>query len=268
VAEALTPVVRYAQIARMWVRASRAYPVSWALLLVGGFLINVIEFVGIWILFQNVGDLGGFTLREVAFLYGGTGVAFALADMVVGRAERLGQMIRLGRLDQMLVRPVPLLVQVCADEFALRRISRVVQAALVLAWGCGAVDWTPTRLLLTVLMVDSATVILTALVIALACIQFWTIDAAEVANAFTYGGNTVTAYPLSIFPGELVKALTFVVPLAFVNWYPSLYVLDHPDPLGYPGWTQWLSPAVAALFVAVAALVWRAGVRSYRSTGS
>ncbi|QIG45903.1 transporter [Nocardioides anomalus] len=252
----------------MWVRASRAYPVSWAMLVVGGFLINIIEFVGIWILFQNVDDLGGFTLRQVAFLYGGTGVAFALADLVAGRAERLGQMIRLGKLDQMMVRPVPLLVQVCADEFALRRVSRVAQAAVVLAWGCGAVDWTAPRLLLTVLMVASATVIFVAVFVALACVQFWTIDAAEVANAFTYGGVTVTAYPLSIFPGELVKALTFVVPLAFVNWYPSLYVLGEPDPLGYPGWTQWLSPAVAVLFTAVAAVVWRAGVRSYRSTGS
>ena len=70
------------------------------------------------------------------------------------------------------------------------------------------------------------------LFIGLACIQFWTTDSAEVANAFTYGGNTVTSYPLSVFPHALVKTLTFVVPLAFINWYPSLYVLGRTDPLG------------------------------------
>ena len=52
----------------------------------------------------------------------------------MGRIERLGQMIRLGKLDQMMVRPVPLLIQVCADQFALRRLSRIAQAALVFAW--------------------------------------------------------------------------------------------------------------------------------------
>jgi ABC-2 type transport system permease protein len=62
--------------------------------------------------------------------------------------------------------------------------------------------------------------------------------------------------------------LTFVVPIAFINWYPSLHILGRPDPLGYPDWTQWLSPLVAAVLVALAALVWRSGVRSYRSTGS
>ena len=130
----LRPLTRYVQISALWVRASRAYPVSWWMLVVGGFLITGVEFVGIWILFQNVDDLGGFTLQEVAFLYGGSGIAFAVADLFVGRIERLGQMIRLGKLDQMMVRPVPLLIQVCADEFALRRLSRIAQAALVLGW--------------------------------------------------------------------------------------------------------------------------------------
>ena len=102
-------------------------------------------------------------------------------------------------------------------------------------------------MLLTILMLVAATVIFTAVFIALACIQFWTIDSAEVANAFTYGGNTVTSYPLTIFPSEVLKAMTFVLPLAFVNWYPSLHVLGREDPLGYPDWTQWLSPLVAAL---------------------
>ena len=86
--EALT---RYVQISALWIRASRAYPVSWWMLVVGGFLITGVEFVGIWILFQNVTDLGGFDLHEVAFLYGSTGVAFAVADLFVGRIERLAR---------------------------------------------------------------------------------------------------------------------------------------------------------------------------------
>src|SRR3712207_8213453 len=47
----------------------------------------------------------------------------------------------------------------------------------------------------------------------------------EFANAFTYGGATVTQYPLSIFPREVLVGLTFVIPVAFVNWYPCLYLL-------------------------------------------
>ena len=63
--------------------------------------------------------------------------------------------------------------------------------------------------------------------------------------------------------------MTFVVPIAFVNWYPSLYVLGREDPFGLPGLdSSSLSPLVAAAMVAVTMLVWRTGVRHYRSTGS
>jgi ABC-2 type transport system permease protein len=73
---------------------------------------------------------------------------------------------------------------------------------------------------------------------------------------------------MTIYPAEAVKALTFIVPITFVNWYPSLYILDRPDPLGLPTAAQFAAPVAAAALVAVAVVVWRAGVRRYRSTGS
>ncbi|NUR28222.1 MAG: transporter, partial [Catenulispora sp.] len=71
-----------------------------------------------------------------------------------------------------------------------------------------------------------------------------------------------------IFGKEIVRAVTFVVPLAFVNYYPALFVLGKPAPLGLPSWIGLLSPLVAAVMVGLAALGWRAGLRRYRSTGS
>ena len=261
-------LARYGQITRMWVRASRAYPLSFWMLMSGSFLLTGIDFVGVWILFANVDELGGLGFHEVAFLYGSSGLGIAVADLLVGQIEGLGQLIRLGKLDQMMVRPVPLLVQVCAEEFPIRRVGRLTQAAVVFGWACAYVDWSPDRAVVAVLMVVSGSAIFVALFIGFASVQFWTAETAEVANAFTYGGNAATSYPLTVFPADVVKALTFVLPIAFVNWYPGLYVLGLDDPLGYPVWVQWLSPAVAATLLLLTTLVWRAGVRSYRSTGS
>jgi ABC-2 type transport system permease protein len=261
-------LLRYGQITAMWARASRAYPASFWMLMTGSFVITSIDFVAVIILFANIDNLGGFDFHEVAFLYGSSGIAIAVADLFVGQVERLGQLIRLGRLDQMMVRPVPLLVQVCAEEFPMRRLGRLTQAILVFAWACTYVEWSPERAFVATQMVLSGCAIFVSLFVALACIQFWTTESAEVANAFTYGGNAVTSYPLTIFPNEVVKALTFVVPIAFVNWYPGLYVLGREDATGYPVWALWLSPVVAALLVGLTALVWRTGVRQYRSTGS
>ena len=260
--------VGYWRIAAMWVRASLAYRTSFWMLTAGAFVLGGLDFVGIWILFHTVDSLGGFTLPEIGFLYGASGLGLAFADLLVGRIERLGQMIRLGSLDTMLVRPVPLLAQVCADEFALRRFARVAQAGLVLGWSATYVAWDPGKVALTAVMVVSGSVIFFSIFIGFACVQFWTADSSEVANAFTYGGNTITQYPLTVYPDAVVKGLTFVMPLAFVNWYPALHVLGREDPFGMPTWLQFASPLAALVSAVVAGLVWRAGVRHYRSTGS
>ena len=258
----------YSDIARLWVRAALSYPTSFALMLVSGFLITGLDFVGLWLMFTHLTTLGGFSLVEIALLYGASSVGLRIADMLIGSVEQIGRHIRTGRLDQMLTKPVPLLVQVCADEFALRRFGQITQAVIVFAWGCFAVEWTPSRVLVAVLMVISSGVIFFGLFVAFSCVQFWTTDSTEFANAFTYGGNTITQYPLSIYPAELTKSLTFLLPIAFVNWYPCLYLLDRDDPFGLPSWLQFCSPVAAAVVLAGSLLAWRTGVRHYTSTGS
>jgi ABC-2 type transport system permease protein len=258
----------FVRISRMWVRASLEYPVSFAMLTVGGVFSTGVDFLGIWVMFSHLTTYGGFGLREMAFLYGTSSMGIGLADLAVGNVERIGQQIRLGRLDAMMTRPVPLLVQVCADQFALRRLSRVAQALVVLGWASWTVDWTPLRALVLVLMVVSGAVIFFGLFVTFSSIQFWTADASEFANAFTYGGATVLQYPLTVFPREIALGLTFVLPLAFVNWYPSLYILGRSGLSDLPGWLQFASPVAAVAMTVVTAFVWRAGVRHYTSTGS
>jgi ABC-2 type transport system permease protein len=264
------PLQAYVLLATAWIRVSMSYRGSFAILTVGQFFITGLDFVAILIMFANVDSLGGFGLAEIAFLYGGSSLALGLADLALGNIERLGTRIRMGTLDAMLVRPVPLFAQMCADEFALRRLGRITQAAVVFGWSLTAVevDWTPARVLMVPYLVVFGLLIYLAIFTLGAAFQFWTIDASETANAFTYGGNTLTQMPLTIYPVQAIKALTFVFPIAFVNWYPSLYILDRPDPLGMPTVTQFASPVAALALGIVAALAWHSGVRRYRSTGS
>ena len=262
------PVATYGDMALLWIRAEVSYPASFTMLVLGSMLINGLDFVGIAMMFSSIGSLGGFGLREIALLYGATGIGIGVADTVVGSVGRIGEFVRTGRLDQMLTKPVPLLVQVCADRFTLRRLGRITQASAVLVWALPIVEWTPARVLVALVMVASSSALFFGLFVLFSCVQFWTTDASELANAFTYGGNTLTQYPLTIFPRELAIALTVVLPIAFVNWYPCLYLLDRPDPFGLPEWLQFCSPLAAAAVVAAALLVWRTGVRRYTSTGS
>lgn len=260
----------YGLIAWMWVRSTLAYRTSFVLMTFGNFASSALDFVALLLMFSRVHALGGFALPEVAFLYGTCSLSLGLADLAVGNAERLGARIRDGTLDTLLLRPAPVYAQIAADRFALRRLGRTSQGLLVLLWSTGRieVDWTPGRILMVPLTVVCGAVIFGAVFTAGAAFQFWAQDAAELQNSLTYGGNALLQYPPTVFARDLVRGVTFIVPLAFVNWLPALWLLGRPYPLGLPPWTAFLGPAVAALMVAGAALAWRRGVRAYRSTGS
>ncbi len=252
----------------MWIRSSLAYPTSFWFLTVSSALITVLDFVAIGLMFHTIDHLAGFGLREVALLYGASGLALGVADLLIGSVEQIGHHVRTGTLDTMMTRPVPLVVQVCADRFALRRLGRITQALVVFSWAAWDLDWSLSKMIVAVLMLASGSAIFLAFFVGFSCLQFWLADASEVANAFTYGGNTLTQYPLTIFPRDIVVSLTFLLPVAFVNWYPCLYLLGRPDPYGMPGWFAILPPLVSLLLVGAAALAWRTGVRHYTSTGS
>ncbi|GIH63660.1 ABC transporter permease [Microbispora siamensis] len=258
----------YALLAWAWTRAAAQYRVSFALMTAGAFVIGGLDIAVIWIIFANTGSLAGFGLTEVMFLYGASELAFALADLLFGSVDRISQQIRAGTLDVMLIRPASPWVQMATDRFTPHRIGRAVQAGTVLGIGLARLDIPLTRAWMVPVMVVSGIVIFAALFTLGGALQFLLTDATEVASAFTYGGAMLNQYPLSVYDARIVRGLTFVLPLAFVNWQPGLYVLGRPDPLGLPSWTGLLSPAAALALAAVAALAWRAGIRRYRSTGS
>ncbi|GAA2645519.1 MULTISPECIES: ABC transporter permease [Streptomyces] len=260
----------YRLIVAMWIRSTMTYRTSFALTTVGQAAITLLDFVAIFIMFSHVDVLGGFTLPEIALLYGSCSASLGLADLLLGNTDRVGARIRDGSLDTMLVRPVPVLAQVAADRFALRRLGRIGQGLGVMGWALWTldVDWTAGKVLLVPVMVIAGAAIFGAVMVTGAAFQFVTGDAAEVQNSFTYGGCTMLQYPPTVFAKDLLRGVTFIVPLAFVNWLPALHVLGRPDPLGLPGWVAYLSPLVAFVVFLPASLAWRAGVRSYRSTGS
>ena len=97
---------------------------------------------------------------------------------------------------------------------------------------------------------------------------FWTTESLEVWNAFTYGGVFMSQYPLPIYRPWFRAFLSYVIPLACVNYFPGLAILGRPDPLGTPPIFHWLAPLAGPAFLIVCLQFWKIGVRHYRSTGS
>lgn len=260
----------YGLLAWTWLRSAAQYPLSMALLSLGTAVVTGLDFAAIALMFGRAPRIAGFTAPEVMFLYGTSGLSFALADILLGTTERLGQHVRQGTLDAMLLRPVSPLIQIATEDFSPRRFGKLVPTGTVLVVVLPRLDvsWTVFHALLVAVMIVTGVAIFAAIWVLTASVQFVVIDGHPATKSVTYGGGFLTQYPLSMFGRDILRALTFVIPLAFVNWEPTLYLLGRPDPLGLPTAFRFAAPAVAVLLCAGAALAWRTGLRHYQSTGS
>ena len=97
------PAALYVRLVGARLRSQLQYRTSLALETAAQFVIGLLDFAAILVLFHNVPALGGWSVAQVALLYGMSGVAFALADLAIGHLDRLSQLIREGNFDLSLI---------------------------------------------------------------------------------------------------------------------------------------------------------------------
>ena len=251
----------------MLLKCQLQYRASFLLLTLGQFFIPFSMFAGLYFLFDRFGQLQGWSFHEVALCFGVIHMAFAIAECFARGFDAFSSLIVRGDFDRLLVRPRGTIVQVLGSAFEFTRFGRLLQSVLVLGWAIYhlPIDWTLLRVVTLGLMIASGVVIFAGIFMLTATLSFWTIQGLEVANIFTDGGREMAQYPLNIYQKAVTRFFTFVIPFGCVNYLPLLYLLDRT---GGHDLLYAMAPLAGFLFLLPCLVVWRIGVRHYRSTGS
>ena len=252
------------------IRSQMQYRASFIMLSLGHLVVTASEFVGIVVLFERFGRLGTWRLEEVALFYGLISIAFAVADAAARGFDLIGGQIKSGHFDRILLRPRSTALQIAGQELTLRRVGRLAQGVAIFAWAAASLDlaWTVPKVALLLASVLGGAAVFFGLVVLQATLAFWTTETLEIMNTVTYGGVETAQFPLPIYRDWFRRFFTYVVPLAFANYYPVLAILGKPDPKGAPGFLMWGAPLVGFAFLAACLRAWDFGVRHYTSTGS
>lgn len=262
----------YLRLISIQLRSQLQYRASFLFDILATALTTFLWFISLALIFQKFENLGGWTLGEVAFLYGLVEMAFGTMDMIFSGFDPsyFGERVRLGTFDQILLRPANLTVQVLGSQFLIRRVGRILQggAIFVIALSLLQVDWSLAKLIYLPIVFVGLVAFFGGLFIIGSTITFWTIQPIEIMNIFTYGGSEMMSYPMHIYERWMRQFFTYFVPAIFLNFLPALYFLDKPDPLGLPGFAPFLSPLVGFGTLFVALQLWKFGVRNYQSTGT
>ncbi len=246
-------------------RSLMQYKTSFFLTVFGQFITSFTGFLAVWFMMDRYHEVQGFDFREVSLCFAVMLMAFSLAECFARGFDTFPSMLGNGEFDRIMTRPRGLIFQVLAQKVELSRLGRLAQATLIFVWAIPAsgVVWTPDKIFTLVMMISGGIVVFSGLFIVYASLCFFTTDGLEFMNIFTDGGREFGRFPFSIYGDGILRFLTYAIPLALFQYYPLLYLTGRSGSLLYM-----FTPALGCLFIVPCYLLWRLGLRHYKSTGS
>jgi ABC-2 type transport system permease protein len=251
-------------------RAQLQYRSNLLLTFAGGIAYQGVGLAFVSLVVARFGSIGGWSLSQIAFLYGLRVTAHGLWMIPTSQLFRLDLAIRTGEFDRYLVRPAGPLLQLLTREVYLATFGDFATGAAILVVAATRVrlDVAPGPLFYLVLAVVGGAMVEGAFQLAVASLSFRMLSNQSLRLFIDGIMNNFGGYPLKIFPSVTRTLLTFVVPVAFVAYLPAGVLLDRTGDLHVAPWLAMVSPLAGPVLLCLAYLIWRTQIRHYASTGT
>jgi ABC-2 type transport system permease protein len=260
----------YLKLIRISMQSRLQYRADFITGLVGVIIHNTITLGLIGILVLRFEHLNGWTVWELVFLYCLWLLGHSIYALFFWHVRTLEDYLIQGTFDQYLLRPVSPFIQFLGREIQYYGFADVIfgVAGLTLAYANLGLQWDWVKWLFFVMAVLSGTLIELTLGLLIACLAFWTGRSRRASGIVMQLNVMVQQYPIDIFGSPFRAIVTGLIPVAFMNYYPALMLLDKLDraPAGW-AWLGYMSPLVALVLVGLTAVVWRLALRRYSSAG-
>jgi len=255
----------YTRYLSILLKAQLQYRASFIMTAIGQFLVSFTAFLSVFFMFSRFQAIEGFSFSEVLICFSIVLMSFSITECFVRGFDAFPRLIKTGELDRILVRPRSVIFQVLTSNVEFTRVGRLLQAMLMLGYAiptCGVI-WSWEKILTLLLMLFGGIAVFSALFILYAGISFYTIEGLEFMNIFTDGSREFGKYPVCIYGENVLKFLTYIVPIALFQYYPLLYLLGRTNDIRYM-----VTPVFGLLFVLPCYAFFRVGLKRYTSTGS
>ena len=234
--------------------------------IVGAILYQGAGVVFLWVIFQRIPQIAGWTLWQVALLYGMTIIARGLAEVLGDGQWTLRQTINQGEFDKVLVRLVPPFLQVITEISSIHGFGSVILGGVIIAQASSALQlgWGVGDYLFLFAALLNGTVMVSAVNLATNSIYFWD-SGSNVFPVMLHNCLEFVKFPISLYGRAVQVFITWVLPFAFVSYFPGLLLLGQAGDYAWLSYATLLSgPAV----VGITSIVWRQALAHYQGTGS
>ncbi len=232
-----------------------------------GLLFQGITLIFLDVLFKDRSlTVNGWTRDQVLFIYGFSIFPQNLFFTFFTNLYNVGSKYVIdGNLDRILLRPLHSLYQVLLEDVNIESmIGMIIGAAIV--WYSSAqlgIEWSLGKIILLTIMALAGALIYGGIFTVFAALSFWWPDRVGLM-APLFNMTAFSKYPITIYHPLLQYILMWIIPFAFVAFFPSTYFLQREDFHYY----VLLIPVVACASMAAGLVTWNLGIRHYESTGN
>jgi ABC-2 type transport system permease protein len=224
----------------------------------------------LWVALHQFPSMNGWDFRQMTFLYGLWMMGHEFHNTFFYTVGEVPLMIREGRFDRFLVRPLDPLFQ------AMTVPQQIFPDALLLSFvffgiatAISGVRIDLAFVLYVPLVVVGGALIDFGIQLAIATASFWIIRIDTLRWVVMSLEQDFTRYPISIYTRAVRFFLSFVFPFAFMNYFPATYLLHKTDgALALAPAVGLLTPVVGAVWFLLSYAFWRIGLDHYQGTGS
>lgn len=241
------------------------YKLSFILSLISQVFVFFTYYFLIIAMFNKFSNLQGYNIYEILLTFSIIHFGFSMNETFARGIDQFDTLIVDGSFDRLLLRPKNILLQVVGYQIDYSKLARVIQSIIILIFALIKLDieWSALKVITLILMLLSSIAIFFGIFLLAASYCFITIQGLEVRNLFTDGGKHAAQYPIGIFNKYFVKIFTYIIPYAFVNYYPLMYFTGKVNNHLYS-----LLPLIVFLYLIPCFLIFNKGSKNYLSTGS
>ncbi len=255
----------YFKYFKVHLKCELEYKMSFIMSFISQFFVFFGYYFTIICLFDKFSNIKGFSLYEVLLTFGIIQFGVSFCETFFRGIDTFDELIVEGSFDRLLLRPRNILLQVFCDKLSVIRISRVLQAIIVLIIALINIDvnWNIEKVMTLIFMILSSIFIFLGMFILAASYCFYTIKGLEIRNVLTDGSKNMAQYPIGIFKKGFVMFFTFIIPFGFVNYYPLLYLIGRETNKIFI-----FSPLITIIYLIPSILIFYLGMKRYTSAGS
>lgn len=255
----------YLKILAQDLKSKMSYRADFIISTIGMIFTNIAGFVSFWILFRNFPSINGWGYYEMLFLYGFSLIAITPVQCLFDNNWNLRITVYSGDFIKYCFRPINIFFYFQSEIFDIKGLGQLAFGigTLSYSWIKLGLGFTPLMLLKVTVFLITASLVMIAMQNAAAATCFWIINSFYVLDLVTRFRD-YAKYPITIFSPVFRFIFTFLMPIAFIAYYPSLVVL-RPDAVPL---LSWLSPFIGAAFFWLSYKFWMHGALKYNGTGS